>query len=473
MKAVNTHPKVLLMNPIEKGQDYVVDVDPVISRHTGGKTKIGIFPPLGMTSIAAVLREHKIPVYILDPIPESYNFEEALKYARNFDVIIITLAVSNAEGPYRFFSYLKDKVRIFMGTHATVMADYILEKGYSDIVIRGEPEYTTLETIQNLQRLEGVLGISYRKGEKVFKNADRPLIENLDELPFPARDLVDNSKYHIVSFPGKPVAMVLTSRGCPFECTFCATHLFYKRKRNVRSPENVVAEVEEIVNSYGIKHIFFIDDTFTIGEKRIITLCQLLQEKKLKIEWICLGRVDTVTGPMLREMKKAGCKEIIYGIESASPTVLANVKKYITLEQMEVAVKTTKRIGIRVSLFFMFGNPGDTLESIRETSRLARRLNPNFASFNIATPDPGTCMFESIKDRFHIETFETFDRLNTNFSMCEVPAPQLRRELIKAYLLYYCRPTYWLHLLSYLISDPLNAPNILRIFYRQAMSVLT
>ena len=141
MKAVNTHPKVLLMNPIEKGQDYVVDVDPVISRHTGGKTKIGIFPPLGMTSIAAVLREHKIPVYILDPIPESYNFEEALKYARNFDVIIITLAVSNAEGPYQFFSYLKDKVRIFMGTHATVMADYILEKGYSDIVIRGEPEY--------------------------------------------------------------------------------------------------------------------------------------------------------------------------------------------------------------------------------------------------------------------------------------------------------------------------------------------
>ena len=167
--------------------------------------------------------------------------------------------------------------------------------------------------------------------------------------------------------------MVLTSRGCPFDCTFCATHLFYHRKRNVRSIENVVAEVEEIVTTYGINHIFFIDDTFTIGEKRVVALCKLLQERNLKIEWICLGRVDTVTEPMLAEMQKAGCKEIIYGIESASPAVLATTRKNITREQMHTAVKITKDLGMRVSLFFMFGNPGDTLESIRETSRLGQK----------------------------------------------------------------------------------------------------
>jgi len=468
-----TRPNVLLMNPIEEGQNYVVDVDPVISRHTGGKTKIGIFPPLGMTYVAALLREHNIPVQILDPIPQGYSFSDALAYARNFDVIIITLAASNAQGSYRFFSHLKDKVRIFMGTHATALSDYILEKDYCDIIVRGEPDYTTMETIQALGNLEGVLGISYRKDAQVFNNADRPLIENLDALPFPARDLVDNTRYRIVSFPGKPVAMVLTSRGCPFGCTFCATHLFYRRTRNVRSVENVVQEVEEIVAAFGINHIFFIDDTFTIGEQRVVALCKLLRKKNLKIEWICLGRVDTVTEPMLRAMEDAGCKEIIYGIESASPTVLATTRKNITLEQMERAVKATKKLGIRVSLFFMFGNPGDTLESIRKTSRLARKLNPNFASFNIATPDPGTPMFESIKNRLNLETFETFDRLNTNFSMCEVPASQLRRELVKAYLLYYGRPTYWFNLLRYLVSDPLNAPTMLRLFYRQAMSVLT
>ena len=170
---MKNHPEVLLMNPIEEGQDYVVDIDPVISRHTGGKTKIGIFPPLGMTYVAAVLREHKIPVKILDPIPEGYSFEKALTYARNFDVIIITLAASNAQGVYRFFSCLKDKVRIFMGTHATARAEYILEKGCCDIIIRGEPEYTILETIQNLQNLEGVLGISYRKGEKAVTSVVR------------------------------------------------------------------------------------------------------------------------------------------------------------------------------------------------------------------------------------------------------------------------------------------------------------
>jgi anaerobic magnesium-protoporphyrin IX monomethyl ester cyclase len=473
MNNVRRYPQVLLMNPIEEGQDYVVDVDPVISRHTGGKTKIGMFPPLGMTSVAAVLRESGIPVHILDPVAEGYTFQEALRYAKSYEVIIITLAASNAQGSYRFFSHLNDKVRIFMGTHATALSDYILEKGYCDIIVQGEPEHTVLETIRHLEDLTDVLGISYRKGSEIVKNADRPLIENLDELPFPARDLVDNSKYHIVSFPGKPVAMVLTSRGCPFDCTFCATHLFYRRRRHVRSPENVVKEVEEIVRTYGINHIFFIDDTFTIGEKRVVEICRLLQEKNLGIEWICLGRVDTVTEPMLREMQDAGCREIIYGIESASPIVLDAIQKNITPEQMEMAVTTTKDLGIRVSLFFMFGNPGDTLDSIRETSKLARRLNPNFASFNIATPDPGTPLFEQFKDQLQIDTFETFDRLNTNFSMCEVPADQLRRELIKAYLLYYCRPVYWLHLFKYLISDPLNAPAMIRLFYRQAMSVLT
>lgn len=360
-----------------------------------------------------------------------------------------------------------------MGTHATALTEYILEKGYCDIIVRGEPEYTTLETVRNLSNLKDVLGISYREEGRVVNNAGRPLIENLDELPFPARDLVDNSKYRIVSFPGEPVAMVLTSRGCPFDCTFCATHLFYQRKRNVRSVENVVAEIEEIVRKFRINHIFLIDDTFTIGEKRVIGLCELLQERKLDIEWICLGRVDTVTEPMLNAMHKAGCKEIIYGIESASPAVLATTRKNITLEQMHNAVKITKDLGIRVSLFFMFGNPGDTLESIRATSRLARKLNPNFASFNIATPDPGTPIFEEMKDRFGFESYETFDRLNTNFSMCEVPAAQLRRELVKAYLLYYGRPTYWFNLLRYLVSDPRNAPTMIRLFYRQAMSVLT
>ena len=125
-----------------------------------------------------------------------------------------------------------------------------------------------------------------------------------------------------------------------------------------------------------------------------------------------------------------------------------------------------------MSLFFMFGNPGDTLKSIRETSRLARTLNPNFASFNIATPDPGTPLFELLKDQLHLEGFDTFDRLNTDFSMCEVSPKRLRRELIRAYLLYYSRPVYWLTVLRYLLRDPRNAPAMLKIFYRQAMNVL-
>lgn len=466
-------PRVLLMNPLEEGQNYVVDVDPVVSRHTGGKSKWGSFPPLGMTSIAAVLRAHAIPVAILDPIPMGYTFQSALDHARGYDVVIIVLAASNAQGCYRFFSHLKDKTRIFMGTHATAMADRILRSSYCDIIVRGEPEYTTLETIQNLANLTGIKGISYRSGKDVLHNPDRELIENLDELPLPARDLVDNSQYHLISFPGRPIAMVLTSRGCPFGCTYCATHLFYRRTRRVRSAALVADEVEHIVKTYGITNIFFADDTFNIGEERVIELCGMLKQKKLSIQWICLCRVDTMTEKMITAMAEAGCREILYGIESASEDLLRQTKKNITIPQMKLAVARTLKAGIRVSAFFMFGNPGETLESIRATSALARELNPTFASFNIATPDPGTELYEIVKDQLDQSTFETFDRLNTNFSICRVSAPHLRRELIKAYLLFYCRPIFWIRLLKFLAADPLNAPNVLRVFYRQAMAVLT
>ena len=139
---------------------------------------------------------------------------------------------------------------------------------------------------------------------------------------------------------------------------------------------------------------------------------------------------------------------------------------------MERAVSLTIKAGIRVSAFFMFGNPGDTIESIRSTSALARKLNPTFASFNIATPDPGTQLYESLKDRLKNETFEKFDRLNTDFSLCDVPAPQLRRELIKAYLRFYSRPSFWFSLIRLIANDPLHAPSMIKIFYRQAKNIL-
>ncbi len=469
---MNYPPRVLLMNPIEEGQDFVVDVDPVVSRHTGGKSKIGTFFPLGMTYVAAILRENNIPVKILDPVLEGYTFESALTYALDFDVIIITLAASNAQGTYRFFSRLPDKIKIFMGTHAAAQHEFILEKGCCDIIIRGEPEFSVLETIQNLDHLELVKGISFKNENGVVKNSDRPLNEKLDELPLPARDLVDNSKYRLVSFPGQPTAMILTSRGCPFKCTYCATHLFYKHRRNVRSPESVVEELEHIVTTYNIRNIFFADDTFNIKESRVVEICNLMRDKNLSINWLCLCRVDTMTEPMIKAMAEAGCKEILYGIESASPEVLLQTQKNITPEQMERSVSLTINAGIRVSAFFMFGNPGDTLESIRSTSALARKLNPTFASFNIATPDPGTELYESLKERLQNETFEKFDRLNTDFSLCDVPATQLRRELVKAYLRFYCRPSFWFSLIKFIANDPLNAPSMIKIFCRQAKNVL-
>jgi len=199
--------------------------------------------------------------------------------------------------------------------------------------------------------VEEVRGISYREGKEVRHNPEQPLLEDVDKFPFPARDLLPNEKYSAPFARHVPFGLILTARGCPFRCVYCATRGYYGNSWRARSVENVIAELKEMVERYRIRDIGFWDDTFTVNKKRVIEICRRIIGEKLKIGWICLARVDTVDPEILSWMKKAGCYQIQYGVESGDEEILRNLGKNTTVAQIKRAFQWSREAGIEVNLF--------------------------------------------------------------------------------------------------------------------------
>ncbi|MDP2939827.1 MAG: radical SAM protein [Candidatus Omnitrophota bacterium] len=463
--------KVLLLNPIKPGQDFNVNVDPVIIRHTGAQTKAGIFSPLGLMYIASILRNNKIEVKIIDPVPEGRSFESVLDIGKEFDIIIVPLATSNISGTIKLFDNLKGKIRVLIGTYATVISDQLLRENKCDIVVNGEAEMTLLELCKAEGSPKDIIGLSYIKDYKVIKNSDRPLIEDLDSLPFPARDLIDNNLYSDIFF-GKPTALVLTSRGCPYECSFCSVKFVYGRRLRVRSVKNIIEELEEIVFKYCIKNIFFIDDIFPVNEDRVIQICDAIIKHNLKISWVCNCHINLITKRMLEHMEKAGCKEIRYGIESASADILKGMKKNITPQQAIKVIRMTKEVGIIPSGFFMIGFPGETVEMIRDTVNFAKMLNPLYAVFTITIPAPGSELYYSLPFSKRTELVDKFDTVNSDTTnICGIEPYILTRELKRAYISFYLSWRFFCNFMSQAIQRPSAAVSVLRMLLQGGIKI--
>lgn len=296
-----------------------------------------------------------------------------------------------------------DCITVFGGIHPTIFPEEVLNNKYIDVVCVGEGETTMLELIQTMSKGEGlnkVAGILYKENGKIIKNQARPLIQNLDDVPFPARDLLPMHDY-LFTQVGRvgwelpsPSTSMITSRGCPFQCTFCSSHLTFGRKVRYRSPRNVVDEIEHMVNKYKVKGISFVDDTFTLNSKRTSAICSEIISRGINVQWMCMGRVDTTSKELLEDMKKAGCISIGYGIESGSQHVLDEyIKKNISLEAAQKAIKITKEVGLTSVAYFMIGTPGETIDDIHKTIEFAKKLNPDAVNFSITIPMPGTEMF--------------------------------------------------------------------------------
>jgi anaerobic magnesium-protoporphyrin IX monomethyl ester cyclase len=340
---------------------------------------------------------------------------------------------------------------ILGGCHGTFWDDKVLQECPDiDVVVRGEGEQTILELVERLETgraFNDILGITCRNGEKIVRNPDRSHIEDLDSLPFPAHHLWPISrlrKYGKVIFP------VMTSRGCTFWCEFCTAVRMFGRRYRTRSPKNVVDELEFLQKNYGAEQFTFYDDTFTVNQTRSAEICDEIIARKLKIEWDCETRVDMVTKELLQKMKDAGCFAVWYGLESGSQRLLDAMGKGISLTQVMRAFKWTKEVGLMAVVGVILGLPNETKETAWETIKFVERLNPDDVGYYIATPYPGTPMYDSVKEKGWLKVTD-FDKYDTATPIFEIPSmtmQELREIREEAFHRFYLRPQYFLGMLT-------------------------
>lgn len=447
--------KVLLVNPPFTLEDRY-----------GKKLKIAgpLLPSLGLAYIAAVLERDGHDVEILDAPALDCSSSDIASHVKKgrYDVIGIT-----AQTPMygRFVEAVK-AIRsacpgvpmMAGGPHSSIMPKEILmENPQLDYAIYGEGEVTVCELMQAIEgkmKPADVMGIAYRDGGKVLVTPPRPFIENIDDIPMPARHLLPMKRYRPApsTYKRTPLLHMITSRGCPFSCVYCSSRSIFGRVYRAHSPMRVADEMEDIIDRYGAREIFFLDDIFTLNRKWALSVCDEIIRRGLhrKVEWSCSTRANTVDPGLLGHMRKAGCWQIHYGLESGSQRLLDYIKKGITLEQSRKAVYWARKAGIEVRAYFMIGLPTETKEDTLQTIRFAKELNPDYAKFSLTTPYPGTPLFDMANERGEIKSFSwsTYKTLGgfTDDERPYVPRGRRSSELKymekKAYRDFYLRPSY-------------------------------
>ncbi len=288
-------------------------------------------------------------------------------------------------------------ITVLGGPHVTFLPADAMKRSEVDIVVRNEGEFTMLELVKyykdQLGSLKEIKGINFRRQGKCVATPARPSIENLDALPYPARHLLPLHSYR---YPGN----LLTARGCPAQCIFCAAGAMSGRKYRMRSPRNVVNELVNLYEELKLRHFTFADDTFTVFRDRTLKICDLIKESGLNMSWGCSTRVNTVTKEILERMAKSGCDNINFGVESGNQRILNSIKKGVTLKQVRDAVKWTRELEMIPVCSFMMPHPDDTLETILETKKFMKELLELGAdvSLTLTTPFPGTYLYNHAKE---------------------------------------------------------------------------
>lgn len=327
------------------------------------------------------------------------EIQEVIRYLHP-DIVGITVRTAEYGSALNVAKIVKDYDQdvpvVVGGPHPTLLPNANLQNQDIDIVVRGEGEYTFLDlvqTIENGHEIYGVPGISYKKNKKIAHNPNRPLVQDLDALPYPARHLLLGNQ----RCPPSTFGPLITSRGCPFNCIFCAANKIWGRKVRYRSARNVVDEIKQVHETFRTRMFRFDDDSFTINRKHVEEICDLLIKEKLDITWWCETRVDLLKNDLVKKMKKAGCTEVSIGVESGDPCTLKKIKKGITINQATNAAKILRENKVRFNAFFMIGFPWETEKEIFNTVSLMKKMDPDHAVYSIATPYPETELFDMIQ----------------------------------------------------------------------------
>jgi len=374
-----------------------------------------------------------------------------------------------------------DIITILGGPHPTALPKETVAEKNIDIGVVYEGEITFAELVGALDKktsLREIKGIYFKdENGQVIQTEAREPIKDLDSLSFPARDLFDTDLYFPP--PTKRISPwkagnMITSRGCPYQCTYCMASFMWQRKVRFRGIANVMSEIEECISKYGIREFNFHDELFTVSKKRTIEFCQEVVKRNLEIAWVCMIRVDFADEETLRWMKRAGCRKIMFGFESGSQMILDLMKKNVAMEKAEEAVRLVKKVGIKTAGNFMLGNIGETEETIRQSIDLAKKLNCDTMAFFVASPYPGTEFYQIAKQKGYFRpdvTWKDFTLVSNNLPPLNLPGLPAEKILYwqkRAYREYYLRPKYILQKLFGLRNkvDLLNLYNGAKLFLR-------
>lgn len=463
----------------------VLLINPPFTHYGGLEGHGGKATPLNLGYLASYLRERGkgyevsiLDAEALDMLFEDIEYEIKKQIPSVVGITSSTPAYTNAIKIAEICKKVNPKIFVVIGgVHASAFPQRTLTEGF-DYVVIGEGEETffdLLETIRNNKPIFNVNGICYKDGKEAVLTKPRRLIENLDVLPFPARDLMPHHLYQPP--PTKRVSTfnatsITSARGCPFSCNFCSAHVVWTRRYRHRSAVNVADEFEYCINTFNMREFIFTDELFTLKLDRASAICEEIINRNLKIAWVCMCRVGQVTEGILKLMKKAGCKEISFGIESGDERILDTMHKGITLDKARESIRLTKKVGIHTHASYMIGNLGETEESIRNTINFAKELNTDIAAFFVATPLPGTELYEKalamgyIRKETEWKDFSPLSKTNPVINFPHLPSSLLMQWHRRAIKEYYMRPKYILKKIFSLRSkaDILNIYNGLKFF---------
>lgn len=425
-----------------------------------------LYPPLGLACIAAVI-EKEAEVKVLDSEAMNYSNEDIKKIITQFnpDVVGMSVYFSTINRCYAVAEIAKKinkNIKVVLGG-AQVTLDHNLVKNKNiDFGIYGEGEISFRNLIGAIDKkysFSKVNGLIWKNKGKLIVNKPQQLIKNLDDFPMPARHLFPMDKYHSsANLRGKRTLNIMTSRGCPYRCTYCAGSLIFGGSYRYNSPERVIQELKVLKKKYNADDVQFYDETFTADRKRAIELCNKMIENKLNLEWSCFTRVNLVDPELLKKMKEAGCYQIFYGLESGVQRLLNLIKKGITLEQSRKAMKWTHEAGIETWVSFMIGLPTETKEESEQTIKFALEVDPNFVQFPITTPYPGTEMYTLAKKegRFLTSNWNDFTAWDVVFVSNGRTPEDIREIVSRAYRRFYLRPSYMIRRLKSISKLPLS-----------------
>ena len=428
------------------------------------------WPPLGILYLGTMLKENGFTVKLLDAAAKFYGKNDVLNWLKQVkpDIVgisVFTVAFLPAISLIKVIKNWNPSIKIVIGHyHPTMEAENILRKygDYVDYCVRGEGEYTFLELCEFLDKNKddlpnNIKGIAFQDSKKkIILTEEAPLITDLNELPFPDRKLLDyDYKWNFsgFEFSKSKLTSIVSSRGCPFNCSYCACTKFAKRRFRPRSPENIVNEML-LIEGQGYTQLNFIDDNFTLQPKRTIKICQLIKKEKIDINWHTDGRVDQTSLEMLNWMRKAGCKSIWYGFESANQRILDIYNKQTKVSQFYEAINKARKANIDLIVgLFMLGAPTETVDEVKKTIKFAVNSDIDVPFFNVVEIFSGTKFWDDyisqglinpldkvnvlVGDEIHeVERWETTTRV-MDFLLSPEEREQMLTEIQNAYQLFF------------------------------------